>query len=207
MSLLSIPEAALIDKHDRVLLEKAAEYVKALLDGDSTGHGYDHAIRVFYMTLRICGTVRCSTADAALAALLHDADDPKLFDTEDNANAGSFLRENGVGEERADRICGIINSVSFSRNAGKRPDTPEGMAVQDADRLDAMGAVGVARTFAYGGARGRSLKESSYHFVEKLLKLRDLMNTAAGREIAGERHEFLVSFLNRFRDETDTPDS
>ena len=204
MGALNIPDSFPIGPGDRVLLDRAAEYVKALLDGDSTGHGYDHALRVLRVTLLICQELGCSCADAALAALLHDADDPKLFDTEGNANARSFLRETGVDGERADRICGIINSVSFSGNAGRRPGTPEGMAVQDADRLDAMGAVGIARTFAYGGARGRSLEESSGHFEEKLLKLRDLMNTRTGRELADARHEFLVSFLEQFRSETRT---
>ena len=87
----------------------------------------------------------------ALGALLHDADDYKLFNTVSNANARSFLVQNKVPPEMIDRICAVINGVSFSKNRGKRPDTLEGKIVQDADRLDGIGAIGIARTFAYGG--------------------------------------------------------
>ena len=86
----------------------------------------------------------------ALAALLHDADDHKLFHTENNANTRSFLAENRVPEEMINQICTVINAVSFSRNRGKTPSTLEGKIVQDADRLDALGAIGIARTFACG---------------------------------------------------------
>ena len=101
-----------------------------------------------------------------------------------------------------DRICEAINSVSFSRNKGKRPCTPEGRVVQDADRLDAMGAIGVARAFAYGGEHGRPLASSIQHFYDKLLLLRDEMNTDAARQIALRRHAFMTAFLEEYRTET-----
>ena len=100
-----------------------------------------------------------------------------------------------------DRICGVINSVSFKQNKGKAPDTPEGKVVQDADRLDAMGAIGVARAFAYGGEHGRSMADSVQHFYDKLLRLKELMNTDTGRQMAEQRHAFLEAFLKEYYEE------
>ena len=139
----------------------------------------------------------------ALGALLHDADDHKLFHTENNANARRFLTEQGVDPETADRICGAINAVSFSQNRGKRPETIEGQLIQDADRLDAIGAVGIARTFAYGGKHGRTPEDSIAHFHEKLLLLKDLMNTEQAKALAEERHAFMEAFLRQWDRETD----
>ena len=130
---------------------------------------------------------------------MHDADDHKLFVTGNNTNARRFLQDNHVPEQTIDRICEVINSVSYSRNRGKAPETPEGRVVQDADRLDAMGA----GTFAYGGEHGRPMRESIEHFYDKLLKLKGLMNTESGRRMAEERHAFLVEFLDRYREETE----
>ena len=92
--------------------------------------------------------------------------------------------------------------MSFSRNRGKTPDTLEGKIVQDADRLDAMGAVGVARCFAYGGEHARPLEESVQHFYDTLLLLRDGLNTASARRLAERRHAFLEAFLREYADET-----
>ena len=144
----------------------------------------------------------CDRELVALAALLHDADDRKLFDTEDHANARTFLESNGVPTARIERICAAIDEVSFSQNRGRRPSTFEGQLVQDADRLDALGAVGIARTFAYGGEHGRPLQDSIDHFYEKLLLLKDELNTDAARQIAEERHAFLEAFLREYEKET-----
>lgn len=102
---------------------------------------------------------------------------------------------------KADRICDVINSVSFSRNRGKKPDTLEAMIVQDADRLDAMGAIGIARTFAYGGEHSRSLEDSVKHFYDKLLLLKDEINTETARTIAEERDKYLKGFLKELENE------
>ena len=96
--------------------------------------------------------------------------------------------------------------VSFSKNRGKKPDTIEGKIVQDADRLDAIGAIGIARTFAFGGGRGRPLDDSIRHFHDKLLLLKDEMNTDLGRKLADSRHAFLVAFLEEYRLETKSDD-
>ena len=190
-------------KTPETVTDRAIRYARALFAGNAGGHGADHALRVYRLALRIARQEgNCDMEAVALAALLHDADDPKLFQTRDNENARRFLREMSVGEEKTEKICRIINGVSFSRNRGRRPDTPEGRAVQDADRLDAMGAVGVARTFAYGGEHGRSLTDSVRHFYDKLLLLQEELNTPAAREMARERHEFLLSFLREWDRET-----
>ena len=184
------------------LISSAIEYVRELFAGNSDGHGFDHAMRVYRNAVTIADGEECDATVVALAALLHDADDPKLFDTRDNANARAFLDDAGVGPETAERVIRAINSVSFSKNRGKTPDTAEGRIVQDADRLDAIGAVGVARTFAYGGAHGRSLDESVKHFHEKLLLLKEMMNTETGRRLAAVRHSFLEAFLRELEEET-----
>ena len=102
-----------------------------------------------------------------------------------------------------DRICEVINSVSFSQNKDRRPETIEAEVVQDADRLDAIGAIGVARTFAYGGEHGRPLEDSVQHFHDKLLLLKNLMNTETGKKLAEKRHAFLEEFLKELREETE----
>ena len=214
---------------DEMITERAIAYVQALFSGDDRGdrgrfsvsgmsnketenrplsplspsHDASHALRVYRNTLTIAESEpACDVQAAALAAILHDADDHKFFQTNDNANARAFLLENHVAPERIEKICGIINSVSFSRNHGKAPDTLEGKIVQDADRLDAIGAIGVARTFSYGGEHGRPMKESIQHFHDKLLRLKDLMNTETGRQMAGKRHAFLETFLKAYNEES-----
>ena len=184
------------------LEEKAAGYVRELFAGNSGGHGLDHTLRVYRNALRIAECEPGSDREiVALAALLHDADDHKLFRTENNEHARAFLNANGVSEEKTERILEAVNSVSFSRNQGKAPESLEGKIVQDADRLDAIGAVGIARTFAYGGEHGRSLTESVQHFYDKLLKLRDLMNTETAKKLAENRHEFMLEFLDELQED------
>ena len=187
---------------DLTLIKDAAKYVQDLFRTNAGGHDADHTMRVYRNTLRIAeNEPECDIRIAALAALLHDADDHKLFDTENNANARAFLEAHRVPPQTIDQICGVINSVSFTQNKGKVPDTPEGKVVQDADRLDAMGAIGVARTFAYGGEHGRSMADSVQHFYDKLLRLKELMNTETGRQMAEQRHAFLEAFLKEYFEE------
>ena len=106
-----------------------------------------------------------------------------------------------MDRETADRICEAVNSVSFSKNRGKHPGTVEGRIIQDADRLDAIGAIGIARTFAYGGKHGRTPEGSISHFHEKLLLLKDLMNTEKAKEMAESRHAFMEQFLKEWEQE------
>ena len=185
------------------MIDAAKEYIRELFAENADGHGLEHALRVYRNAILIAETEPGADKQiVALGALLHDADDHKLFHTENNANARRFLEAQGVGQETADRICEAINAVSFSQNKGKRPGTVEGQIIQDADRLDAIGAVGIARTFAYGGKHGRPPEDSIGHFYEKLLLLKDLMNTDKAREIAEERHAFMEAFLREWDEET-----
>lgn len=181
------------------IIRDAIEYIRTLFEGNADGHNFDHSCRVWRNAMMIAETEPgCDPEIVALAALLHDADDHKLFSTENNANARTFLEEHGIPEEMSGRICETVNAVSFSKNKGKRPGTAEGRIVQDADRLDAMGAVGIARTFAYGGSHGRKPEGSIEHFYEKLLLLKDMMNTEKGRELAETRHAFMEEFLREW---------
>ena len=178
-------------------IEAALAYIEKLFQHNAGGHDAAHTLRVYRGALRIARTEpACDPEIVSLAALLHDADDYKLFQTENNANARRFLNEHPTG--KTEEIIAAINSVSFSRNRGKHPETLEGKIVQDADRLDAIGAVGIARAFAFGGEHGRSMEASIGHFHEKLLLLKDEMNTAEGRRIAGARHAYLEGFLEEY---------
>ena len=184
-------------------IDAAKEYIGRLFAGNADGHGLDHSIRVYKNAMLLAETE--PTADrfiVALSALLHDADDYKLFQTENNANARNFLKSANVDPETTARICEVINTVSFSKNRGKKPETIEGQIVQDADRLDAIGAIGIARTFAFGGKHNRSLESSIDHFHEKLLLLKDMLNTEKAKELAENRHRFMEQFLKEWEKET-----
>ena len=160
-----------------------------------------------------------------LAALLHDVDDVKLS-PETYANkdrAAGFLRTHGVSEARIKAICDIIGEVSFRGSDSITPETMEGKCVQDADRLDALGAIGIARAFAYGGSRHRvmhdpevkpteSMNGTQYqshcattvnHFYEKLFLLKDLMNTDMAKKIAEQRERYMKRYLAEFLEEWD----
>lgn len=186
------------------IIEQALEYIKKLFQNNSDGHDATHSIRVYTNACKIAEEYpKCDLTVVSLAALLHDADDHKLFDTVNNMNARMFLKDRQVADSVIERICEVINGVSFSQNRGKRPSTLEGQIVQDADRLDAMGAIGIARTFAYGGKVGRPLEDSLRHFDDKLLLLKDEMNTEVAKKIAEHRHKYMEEFLAEFHDETD----
>ena len=184
------------------IIEAAICYIRDLFAENADGHGFDHSMRVYRNALRIMETE--SAADrlvVSLGALLHDADDHKLFHTENNGNARRFLREHGIRPDIEERICEAVNAVSFSKNREKCPETLEGRIIQDADRLDAIGAIGIARTIAYGGKHGRTPEASIAHFHEKLLLLKDLMNTEKAREMAEFRHTFIEQFLREWERE------
>ena len=184
------------------IVEQAVRYAEELFRGNSDGHGFEHTIRVYRTAMQIADSEPlCDRKTVALAALLHDTDDPKLFMTENNANARAFLSDLHTDRKTTEAVCAAINSVSFRKNRGKTPETLEGKIVQDADRLDAIGAIGIARTFAYGGKHGRPPEESISHFHEKLLLLRGMMNTAKAKEIAESRHVFMEQFLQEWEKE------
>ena len=194
------------------LIENAKRFAREVFASDSSGHDYAHTLRVYKLSGRIARQEGADVAIVELAALLHDVDDHKLSSdtTESKGRAVRFLRSQSVDAGTIERIVRIIDQISFSRNT-LPPDTLEGKCVQDADRLDAMGAIGIARTFAFGGSHGRPIHDpagldrstSIAHFYDKLLLLKDRMNTNTGRELAQHRHEFLQTYLAEFLAEWD----
>lgn len=208
------------------LLDAAAKAVFRALDGDGTGHDPWHVRRVRRLAERIARTEpEADRRVVSLGALLHDLADWKFRGGDAEAaprEAGRLLRRLGASGDLVRRVQDVCREVSF-KGAGvaDRPSSLEARIVQDADRLDAIGAIGVARTFAYGGAKGRAMHDprvnprrhrsfAQYkaskgptinHFHEKLLLLKDRLHTREARRIAGVRHRFMLDFLRRFRAE------
>lgn len=193
---------------DNQTLADAETYVLAFFSDDASGHDAHHSLRVRRTAVRIAEAEGARTDLVALAALLHDVDDHKLSPATSASlgNARAFLAAHHVNEPDATAVLTAIREVSFSQNKGARPSTLESACVRDADRLDAIGAIGVARTFAFGGAHGRALHDPNgrdpnttiQHFYDKLLQLKDLMCTSAGRALAEERDAFTRGFLDEF---------
>lgn len=182
---------------NEIIIENAIKYIGDLFQDNTDGHDTNHSLRVFNNAMSIAAKYSsCDKTVVALAALLHDVDDHKLFHTVNNENARKFLSSQDIEQEKIDLICNLINLISFSKNRGSTPECIEGKIVQDADRLDAIGAIGIARTFAYGGKNGRTLDSSVQHFYDKLLLLKNEMNTKEAKEIANTRHLFMEMFLN-----------
>lgn len=206
------------------MINNAVEFIKKIFSDDSSGHDYYHTIRVYKLATEIAKQENVNMNIVQLAALLHDVDDDKLS-PETHAtkkNAVDFMMTNKIDTRVIDAVCNIIDEVSFAGTDSVVPSTIEGKCVQDADRLDAIGAIGIARTFAYGGSRGRKIYDpeikpkmemskeeyqrnqdstSINHFYEKLLLLKDMMNTAAGRTMAEHRQKVMEYFLEEFKAE------
>ena len=199
---------------NHALYDAALVRISELFNRDATGHDVHHTLRVYRMAMRLAEAEDADRELVGLAAMLHDADDPKLFGPENGLrNARAFMAEHHVPAAKIEVVCTIIGEVSFSKNGSNRPSTIEGKVVQDADRLDAIGAIGIARTFAFGGNRGRAIHDpedaegtSIAHFHEKLLKLKNLMNTDEAKRIAEARHRFMEEFLQEFEEEWDGVD-
>lgn len=189
------------------ILNDAMNFAREVFASDASGHDFEHTMRVYRMAVRIAQEENADLLTVQLAALLHDVDDAKLSPetAEQLDRAVSFLKSHHIPQQQIDDICAVISQISYSKGFGA-PTTLEGMCVQDADRLDAVGAIGIARTFAFGGNRGRVLydptgedKSSSIqHFYDKLLRLKDLMNTPTGKRLAQERDAFMRSYLEQF---------
>lgn len=183
------------------MINKAMDFVRGIFAGDASGHDFDHTLRVFHMATRLAIEEGAEVRIVQLAALLHDVDDRKLSPEtcEGKLRAVRFLKENGVDDGQIEKIVDIISRISFSAHL-EPPESIEGKCVQDADRLDAMGAIGIARTFAYGSSRGRRMHDPERldpnamieHFYDKLLLLKESMHTATGRFLCSVRY-FLCS--------------
>lgn len=189
------------------MINKAMEFARNVFAGDASGHDFDHTLRVYHMATRLAEEEGADLQIVQLAALLHDVDDRKLSpETYDGKRrAVDFLEENGADEEQIREIVDIIASISFSAQLPP-PESIEGKCVRDADRLDALGAIGIARTFAFGGSRGRRMHDpegvdknaSIQHFYDKLLRLKEDMLTPTGRRMAEERDAYMRAFLAQF---------
>lgn len=208
---------------NKEIIARATAYVKEKFENEYSGHDWFHTLRVFRTATRIAEAEGADLETVQLAALLHDVDDRKLSPETyaEQKNARSFLAENGVEQCVICEICRIISEVSFVGSDSVVPSTLEGKCVQDADRLDAIGAIGIARAFAYGGNHNRlmyhpdiapnpSMSKEEYiksnsttvnHFYEKLFKLTDMMNTDTAKQIAKERDAYMKAFIAEFLNE------
>lgn len=202
-------------------IEKIKKEIENIFLNDSSGHDYWHTMRVYNNALQIADEEECNVKLVELAALLHDVDDPKLFLSSDHDNARNIMERNNVDSQIQKEVVEIIRDISYRGKDSIVPKTIEGKIVQDADRLDALGAIGIARTFAYGGCKGRkiydpmirpntNMSEDDYlendgtsinHFYEKLLHLTQMMNTNYARGIAEKREAFMKVFLKEFLSE------
>jgi uncharacterized protein len=211
------------------IIQSTIAHVRELSQGDSSGHDWWHIHRVWKNALTLCQHEEADRFVVELAALLHDLDDWKLIPASDGTpvRAEAWLRRMPVAPAVRDQVCAIITDLSF-KGAGveNRINTPEGRIVQDADRLDALGAVGIGRAFAYGGHKGRAMHDPGQapqlhatfehykqsegttlnHFHEKLLLLKGRMHTKTARRIAEARHAYMVDFLEAFLKEWDGRD-
>ena len=210
------------------IIEVTKNYVKATLKDAEGGHDWFHTLRVYNNAKLIAENEKVDNYIVALGALLHDIADSKFHNGDDTVGpnmARDFLVSHNVGSSVIDSVIDIIINISFNKSLdnNKNCNSPELDVVQDADRLDAIGAIGIARCFNYGGFKNRKLFDPSIkpnmnlskneyknstaptinHFYEKLLLLSDKMNTKTGKKIAENRHQFMMEYLDRFKAEWD----
>ena len=205
---------------DKAMINDAVEFVRNTFQDDHSGHDYFHTLRVYKMATRIAEQENADLMIVQLASLLHDVDDIKLS-PETHANkdrAAAFLRKHSISEAMIRTICDIIGEVSFRGTDFIVPKTIEGKCVQDA-----IGAIVIARAFAYGGSHNRiihapevkptvNMNADEYqnhisttinHFYEKLFRLRGLMNTDTAKKIAAQREDYMKTYISEFLDEWD----
>jgi uncharacterized protein len=204
------------------IIKHTEDFIKQRFAGDGSGHDWWHIHRVRNLAMELAKREQADTFVVEMAALLHDLDDWKL--NHNSNQVEKWLDKLSVAENEGKHILDITRNVSFKGAGVPTPmSTIEGKVVQDADRLDAIGAIGIARTFAFGGSRDRLIYHpdatpemhqsfESYqqnqshtinHFYEKLLLLKDRMQTKSGSEMAGHRHRVMENFLDEFFKEWD----
>lgn len=210
------------------VIGKAEQYVKEELKNDRSGHDWWHIYRVRKMAIKIAKKEGANEFICELASLLHDVADEKLNVSKEAGlnKVQNWLDFHLADDDIIDHIMSIISTMSYNGGQNLPMTTLVGQVVQDADRLDAIGAIGIARTFAYAGHRGHLMHDPECtpsdnvneqvkrnsdntainHFYEKLLKLKDLMNTRWGKKIAIRRHGYLEQYLEQFYAEWETAD-
>lgn len=203
----------------KAIIKEVEERLKRSFKGEPTGHGWWHTVRVRDLAMKIAQQEGGNLFVIELASLLHDIDDWKFSKASPTARARRLLGELGVAQETIRHICHVIDNVSF-KGAGVRDKmkTKEGKIVQDADRLDVIGAIGISRAFAYGGFKKREIYNPNIkpkfhktfteykedrgttinHFYEKILLLRGRLHTKAAKQIAQQRHKFVENYLKQF---------
>lgn len=204
------------------LIQTTITFVKEKLEGAEAGHDWFHIERVWKLSKKIADSETCNLQVVELGALLHDIADPKFHDGDETLAlkiSNEFLQNQNVSAEIIEQVLFIIKNISF-KNREEAPEILpiELQIVQDADRIDAIGAIGIARTFNYGGFKNNlmyhpdiqpalNMTKEEYkkskgttinHFYEKLLLLKDMMNTETGKKLAEERDDFMVEFLDQF---------
>lgn len=215
----------------RALIQKTITFVQARLQGEGSGHDWWHIQRVWTLAKKLARLEGANMEIVELAALLHDVADRKLNDGDEEVGlrkVRTFLMDNGADKITTKEVLSIIEGYSYTAHLRNKKgmDTLEGQVVQDADRLDAIGAIGIARTFNYGGHHNRPLYDPQIplsatvtaeaytkstsptinHFYEKLLHLKDLMNTKTAKKIASSRHRFMERYLKQFFKEWECTD-
>jgi uncharacterized protein len=204
------------------IIDKTILFVKAQLKNAEGGHDWFHIERVYRNSILIAKNEQCNLEIVKLGALLHDIADSKFHNGDETIGpkiARTFLEKENVAEETIIHVIAIIENISFKGgNFENKFTSKELEIVQDADRLDALGAIGIARTFNYGGFKNRAIYDPSIspkfnmskeeyknsdaptinHFYEKLLLLKDKMNTRSGKKIAEQRHLYMENFLSQF---------
>jgi len=211
-----------METDERQIIEQTVEFVRTQLSGAEGGHDWWHIYRVWKTAASIAKEENANLFVVNLGALLHDIADAKFYDGDEEIGprmAEEFLMSVYVEKSVINHVLQIIRHVSFkNRNEQPAHISKELQIVQDADRLDAIGALGIARAFSYGGFKGRALYDPNIkpnlnhtkeeykaaksptinHFYEKLLLLKNMMNTPTGKQIAVQRHQFMETYLEQF---------
>ena len=216
------------EKFKLKIIHDAEKYAESIFREDFSGHDFFHTMRVFRTATYIAEKENADIFIVQLAALLHDVDDRKLspHTTANKDRAVLFMKSKKISNALCKTIVSIIEKVSYTGKDSNKSSSIEGMCVQDADRLDALGAIGIARAFAYGGSRNRPIYDSSIrprmgmgkeeyqnhvsttinHFYEKLFYLKDLMNTDTAKKIAEKRDLYMKDFILEFLNEWNLKD-
>ena len=214
-----------MNENEIKLIENTRKFVKETLENAEAGHDFWHILRVLKLSEKIADKEGGNELIIRLGALLHDIADAKFHNGDETIGpkvARDFLETQQVDEKIIDHIVKIIENISFKNSfEGQKFTSKELQIIQDADRLDAIGAIGIARAFVYGGHKNNpiyhpglkvnlNMTKEEYkkgdtstinHFYEKLLKLKDMMNTETGRQLAEKRHAFMEAFLEQFYEE------